>query len=101
MTFSPERTVRTASGGTAGVTIEWNGPAFPCCAVLPGYCAPTAAIVNRGPPTFLAKTVILRGAMQCSQAQTWKSLDIHFHPDRRKFAQLIRAQAADFSEVIF
>jgi hypothetical protein len=55
----------------------------------------------RGSRTFLAKTVILRGAMQYSQAQTWKSLDIHFHPDRRNFAQLIRAQAADFSAVIF
>jgi hypothetical protein len=39
--------------------------------------------------------------MQYSQAQIWKSLDIYFHPDRRNFAQLIRAQAADFSEVIF
>jgi hypothetical protein len=83
------------------VTIEWNGPAFPRCAVLQGYCAPTAAIVNRGSRTFLAKTVILRGAMQYSQPQSWKSLDIHFHPDRRNFAQLIHAQAADFSEVIF
>jgi hypothetical protein len=38
--------------------------------------------------------------MQYSQAQTWKSLDIHFHPDRRNFAQLIHAQAADFSEAL-